>query len=91
MNFSGAVKEDLAYPLRSAFEDRTIRIPFGDDKLIADIRKIRKETTSAGNIRFVADADETGHADRFWSLALAVHAAKESRVQVGVFLISDDD
>ena len=91
VNFSGAVKEDLAYPLRSAFEDRTIRIPFGDDKLIADIRKIRKETTSAGNIRFVADADETGHADRFWSLALAVHAAKESRVQVGVFLISDDD
>lgn len=76
VNFTGAVKEDLAYPVRSAFEDGAIRIPFGDDKLISDIRKIRKETTAAGNIRFVADSDDDGHADRFWSLALAMHAGK---------------
>jgi phage FluMu gp28-like protein len=76
VNFTGAVKEDLAYPVRSAFEDGAIRIPFGDDKLISDIRKIRKETTAAGNIRFVADSDDDGHADRFWSLALAIHAGK---------------
>jgi phage FluMu gp28-like protein len=76
VSFTGAVKEDLAYPVRSAFEDSAIRIPFGDDKLISDIRKIRKETTAAGNIRFVADSDDEGHADRFWSLALAIHAGK---------------
>jgi phage FluMu gp28-like protein len=78
VNFSGPVKEDLAFPVRSAFEDRSIRIPFGDDALISDIRKIRKETTAAGNIRFVADSDEDGHADRFWSLALALHAGKSN-------------
>jgi phage FluMu gp28-like protein len=76
VNFTGAVKEDLAFPVRSAFEDRAIRIPFGDDPFIADLRKIRKETTASGNIRFVADSDDDGHADRFWALALALHAGK---------------
>jgi phage FluMu gp28-like protein len=79
VNFSGPVKEDLAFPLRSAFEDRAIRIPFGDDPLIADLRKIRKETTASGNIRFVADSDADGHADRFWALALALHAGKTAK------------
>ena len=79
VNFTGPVKEDLAFPVRSAFEDRAIRIPFGDDPLIADLRKIRKETTAAGNIRFVADSDDDGHADRFWALALALHAGKTAK------------
>jgi phage FluMu gp28-like protein len=91
VNFSAAVKEDLAYPVRSAFEDSAIRIPFGDDKLISDIRKIRKETTAAGNIRFVADSDDEGHADRFWSLALAIHAGKAANAAVAAYHISDDD
>jgi len=35
---------------------------------------VKKVTTSAGNIRFDAERTNDGHADRFWSLALAVHA-----------------
>lgn len=91
VNFTPAVKEDLAYPVRSAFEDGGIRIPFGDDKLISDIRKIRKETTAAGNIRFVADSDDEGHADRFWSLALAIHAGKTTGNEPQVICITDDE
>jgi len=91
VNFSGPVKEDLAYPLRSAFEDGAIRIPFGDDPLIADLRKIRRETTAAGNVRFVADSDDEGHADRFWALALAIHAGKTLNGQVRCHLIDDND
>jgi phage FluMu gp28-like protein len=45
VTFSGPVKEALAYPVRSAFEDVAIRIPFEDDALQSDIRKVRKETT----------------------------------------------
>lgn len=74
LTFSAPVKEDLAYPVRSCFEDRAIRIGFEDDELISDIRAIRKETTTAGNVRFAADRGEDGHADRFWALALAIHA-----------------
>ena len=77
VNFSGPVKEALAYPLKGAMEDRQVRIP-EDPKIRADLRKIQKTTTSAGNVRFVADGDDStkvnGHADRFWALALALHA-----------------
>lgn len=74
IHFSGPVKEDLAYPVKAAFEDLNLRIPF-DRNLQADLRAIKKETTAAGNIRFSADHSENGHADRFWALALALHAA----------------
>lgn len=75
--FTGPVKEALAYPLRAAFEDGNVRIPF-DRNIRADLRAIRKETTAAGNIRFAADRSENGHADRFWALALAIHAASSA-------------
>lgn len=77
VQFTAPVKEDLAYPVKAAFEDLNLRIPF-DRKLQSDLRAIKKETTSAGNIRFSADRSENGHADRFWALALAIHAAKGS-------------
>jgi phage FluMu gp28-like protein len=75
--FTGPVKEELAYPVRSAFQARTVRIPM-DPCLRADLRAIKKETTAAGNIRFTADRGRNGHADRFWALALALHAGKTS-------------
>lgn len=75
VNFTGPVKEELAYPVRAAFEDKSVRIP-NDAALRSDLRAIRKETTAAGNLRFTADAGPNGHSDRFWALALALHAAK---------------
>jgi phage FluMu gp28-like protein len=80
IHFTGPVKEELACPLRHRFEDKTIRIP--NDKLIrADLRSIRKETTASGNIRFTGERTKNGHADRFWALALAIHAAKRPKLQ----------
>jgi phage FluMu gp28-like protein len=77
VTFTGAVKEELAYPARAAAEDKSARIP--DDRTItAAFRSIRKETTAAGNIRFVAERNESGHADEFWAWALSLHAAKTS-------------
>ena len=73
VNFTAEVKEELAYPLRAAFEDKSVRIP-NSNKIRSDLRAIRKETTAAGNIRFVAERGTNGHADRFWALALALHA-----------------
>ena len=74
VNFSAQVKEALAYPVRGAFEDRRLRIPY-DRVIRADLRSVTKQTTAAGNIRFTAERTPDGHADRFWALALAVHAA----------------
>lgn len=74
IRFTGPVKEELAYPVRAAFEDRNIRIPESKE-IRADLRAIKKETTASGNVRFTADRSANGHSDRFWALALAVHAA----------------
>lgn len=72
--FTEPLKEALAMPVRRAFEDRTIRIP-SDPRIREGLHKIRKSTTVAGKLRFRAESDEAGHADEFWALALAIHAA----------------
>jgi len=77
VQFTGAVKEELAYPVRAAFEDKNIRIP-NDPLIRSDLRAIKKETTASGNIRFTADRGKNGHSDRFWALALALHAGKNN-------------
>lgn len=74
VTFTSAVKETLAYPVRGAMEDRRLRIPY-DPNIRADLRSVTKQTTTAGNVRFTAERTPDGHADRFWSLALAIHAA----------------
>jgi phage FluMu gp28-like protein len=73
VTFTAEVKESLAYLLRTFFENRVVRIP-NDDSIRADLHAIRREVTSAGNLRFSADRGRNGHADRFWALALAIHA-----------------
>jgi len=74
VTFTAPIKEALAYAIKGDMEDRKVRIP--EDPLIrADFRKLQKVTTLAGNIRFQAESDSIGHADRFWALALARHAA----------------
>jgi phage FluMu gp28-like protein len=78
VRFSGPVKEELAFPLRAAHEDRTLRYK-KDDALRADLRGIKKETTASGNIRFVGESDDS-HCDRFWAKALALHAGKSNHL-----------
>jgi len=84
VNFTGASKEEMAYPVRAAFEDKSVRIP-NSDKIRSDLRAIKKETTTSGNIRFTADRGVNGHSDRFWALALALHAAK-TKMEMGAMV-----
>lgn len=74
VTFTPKVKEALAYPVRGAMQDRKLRIPY-NPAIRADLRSVTKQTTAAGNIRFTAERTADGHADHFWALALAVHAA----------------
>ncbi len=82
VTFTAAVKEALAYPVRAALEDRTFLIP-DDPGVFAAFRAIRKVTTAAGNIRFDAERTKDGHADEFWSAALALHAKKGASAHAG--------
>lgn len=76
INFTAQSKEAMAYPVRGAMEDAKLRIP-NDPKVRADLRSVTKQVTLGGNIRFTAERTPDGHADRFWALALAIHAASD--------------
>jgi phage FluMu gp28-like protein len=75
ISFTTSTKEELAYPVRCAFEDRTIKVPFSN-AVRADLRGVRREVTGSGHIRFAGERNRYGHCDRFWALALAIHASK---------------
>jgi phage FluMu gp28-like protein len=96
ITFTTAMKEELAFALRRAFEDRRLRID-PNPKLRADLRAIKKVVTSAGNIRFLADeevgrgvpAEPCSHCDRFWAKALRQHAADTKRSKCGAMVVYD--
>lgn len=73
--FTGANKQVLATVGKQLFEDRKVRIPMGDRNLKADLHKLRKITTPTGSVRFEADSDSAGHADRAWACFLGAYAA----------------
>ena len=73
VTFTNRVKEDLAYRLRTEFENKTVFIPKSHE-IREDLHSVRRITTASHNIRFDADHSENGHADRFWALALALIA-----------------
>jgi phage FluMu gp28-like protein len=62
---------------KTAFEDKTVRIPLGDQALREDLHKLKKVQSATGSPRFVAESDSAGHADRTWALFLALYAAKD--------------
>lgn len=80
--FTQASKEDLATGLydalhqglalpRSYYHQGTDEMPL----LREDIASIRRLLTAAGNVRYDAQRTKRGHADRAWSLMLALHGA----------------
>lgn len=72
--FTQSSKQLLATVGKQAFEDRKVRIPMGDPALRADLHKLKKVTTPTGGVRFEADSDAAGHADRAWAAFLGIYA-----------------
>jgi len=64
----------LALHLLQTYESKRIRHPV-DPLLREDLHKPERITTPEGRVSIVAHRTESGHADHFWSLALALHAA----------------
>lgn len=75
VQFTAKAKEEMAYNMLMVMEDRNVRIP-DDEALREDLHSVKKFQTDSGIIKFDVDRSRTdGHADRFWSLALALFAA----------------
>ena len=98
--FTGTNKLTLATLGKEVFEDRRIRIPISD-ALRSNLHKLQKVSGPTGAPRFVAESDNSGHADRTWALFLAVNAASSPRMDYGYtpatvrekdsFMCGDDD
>jgi phage FluMu gp28-like protein len=67
-------KEKMATATKRLFEERKIRIASAP-ALRRSINAVKRYTSLTGHFRFDADRTDQGHADEFWSLALAVAAA----------------
>lgn len=81
VTFTTAVKEDLASAVYLGFQRGEYVLPAYRD-LIQQIHSIKKTITSGGHMRFDAERNDRGHADKFWSFALgeyAVGSAVKSR------------
>jgi phage FluMu gp28-like protein len=68
------VTEAMATELLQAYEDRLIKHP-ADPELRDDLRKPEKITSPGGRVSIAATRNEAGHADCFWSFALAIEAS----------------
>jgi phage FluMu gp28-like protein len=68
--------------LRS-FQERRVRVP-AEAAVRDDLCRVRKLVTSGGHLRYDADSDGHGHADRFWALALALYAADHRAARVAM-------
>jgi phage FluMu gp28-like protein len=89
ITFTSAVEDELASDLLPWVEDKNLFIP--NDQLIRDdLHSIRKIETSAHHARYapVKTDEEDTHADRFWALALAVHAGGLSKSKGPVTITS---
>jgi len=78
INFaSGSIRTEMAFNAKKCFEERSVFIPPCSD-VREDIHSMKRILTTAGNVRLQAEkeTDVSGHADRFWGMALALHASQ---------------
>jgi phage FluMu gp28-like protein len=80
ITISAPVKSEMAHQLKIDFEGKNLEIA-ADRDLMLQIHSVRKSITMAGNIRLDTEHDDKHHADMFWALALARHAAASDQRQ----------
>ncbi|HYE33621.1 MAG TPA: terminase family protein [Methylomirabilota bacterium] len=78
--FTQHLKAELFSRLRTAFEQRALRIPPARD-IREDLHSILKIVSSCGGLTYRAADSPDGHADRATALALALHAASQTAHQ----------
>jgi len=69
-NFTNQSKERWVMDLKLLMQSRRIRLP-RDRALVSQIHSIRRSVRASGAVSFDAERTASGHADRFWAIALA--------------------
>ena len=84
IDFNLVLKEKMAYSVYQGLTDRLLKIPISDT-VRDDFHSIRKETTDAGNVRYVAkvnDTDPNSHGDYYTAISLADHATGNAATDI---------
>jgi phage FluMu gp28-like protein len=74
LNFTIALKAQLAGALRIVVQERRIRIPV-DESIRNDWHSVERSVSPGGHLRLDSSRQDGSHADRFWAAALALRAA----------------
>lgn len=69
-DFTAANKEVWCTDFKIRLQKKTVRMP-RDRVLVAQIHSIKKSVSSGGRVTFDSERDSKGHADKFWSSAIA--------------------
>jgi phage FluMu gp28-like protein len=77
--FTPGLKAELFPRLRTAFEQRIVRIPISRE-IREDLHAIQRTVTQSGQITYRAPQSADGHSDRTTALALALRAATSAPV-----------
>jgi phage FluMu gp28-like protein len=76
IKFTTETKQEMANWLKQCMTEKRLKIPY-DPKLIAELNIERYELTKDGKTKF--NHPQGTHDDRFWSLAMACHAARKEQ------------
>jgi len=80
---SRQLKEEMMSAVVGAFVNHAIELPKDDGMIARDTASVRKVHTAGGAVKFEAPRDSKGHADSFFSLAMAINELP--RASAGTF------
>jgi phage FluMu gp28-like protein len=68
----------MAFRLKTAMQSECFWMP-KDEDIVSDFSSIERAITDGGQTKLSAPRSSSGHGDRFWAAALALHAAGTHR------------
>jgi phage FluMu gp28-like protein len=78
-NFTNDTKERWATDFKILLQRREVALP-RDRDLVAQVHSIKKRVLGSGKVAFDAERTaRTGHADRFWAIAMACQKERAGR------------
>jgi phage FluMu gp28-like protein len=80
--FNAENKGDMAVLGKKLMEQKRLLLAPNQPETRRDLRKLQKVVSAAGAIRFNAERDKGGHADRCWAMLLACNAAETPVVEM---------
>ncbi|MGO9709083.1 MAG: terminase large subunit domain-containing protein [Polyangiaceae bacterium] len=91
-NFTNESKERWATDFKILLQRRAVRLPRHRD-IVAQIHSIKRRVLASGKVSFDAEKTRSGHADKFWAVALACQKERtpgREPVEIGVRVIGGE-